>query len=481
MESVWRVVTAFCILLGSSVQSLAGQPSANPQTPPAKATSETRGPTHDWKFETLELKDGTLYTGLVQATRQHEIEFVEIFLPPGKPLFGVVRPVEPRQVAKIVRLDNAEHNQLVERFQDFRNRARIEAGRMDEVTLSQGTRDRVRCWVYAGDWFVLESHADEVLTRRCVVRIEQVFRAYRQLLPPRVQPAAPLRVLLFGTREDYRAYVDQLGLQIETPGFFVPGQNLLVAGSDMGPFARRLAQARARNAQVRRQYETLKAGFPKRLESLTKELPQKGFSAVEIDREVKLRTAIWQREYETEMARLDRLEQQNEASFADVTRHMFARLYHEALHAYVENFVYPQRQGALPRWLNEGLAQIFENGQLEGDALRIDAPDRERLKRLQVDLKTPPPWGLGEVLTATESDFLAVRDSGASERRYLYSWGLAYDLTFHRNLLRSQSLDPYVVNQDSYGPAARFVRLTGLPLEKFEQQWRQTMLELKAR
>jgi hypothetical protein len=461
--------------------AIAGESAAPLQSPAATASAEPREPDRDWKLETLELKDGTSYAGFVQATRQHEIEFVEILLPPGKPMFAVVRPMEPRLVAKIVRLSAAEHHQLVERFQEFRNRARIEAGRMDAVTLTPEARQGTPCWSYAGDWFALESRADEGLTRRCVVRIEQVFRAYRQLLPPRVQPAAPLRILLFGSMEDYRTYVEQLGLKIETSGFFVPDQNMLVAGSDLEPFARRLAQVRAKNAQVRRQYETLKAGFPKRLEGLMKDLQLRGFNAAEIDQEVKLRTAVWQREYDAEMARLDRLEQQNEASFGDVTRHMFAQLYHEAWHAYVENYVYPQRQGALPRWLNEGLAQIFENGQLEGDALRIDAPDRDRLKRLQAELKRAQPLELIEVLTATESDFLTVRDSAASARRYLYSWGLAYDLTFHRNLLRSQSLDPYVVNQDSYGPAARFTRLTGLPLGKFEQQWRQTMRELHGR
>ena len=247
MGTIWRVVSALFILLGAAGQVPAGQASADP-APPVQATSEAREPAHDWKFETLELNDGTIYTGLIQATCKHEIEFVEIFLPPGKPMFAVVRPVEPRLVAKLVRLDTAEHAQLMERLQDFRNRARIEAGRMDDVALSQGTRDGVRCWVYTGDWFVLESRTDEVLTRRCVVRIEQVFRAYRQLLPPRVQPSATLRVLLFGAMEDYRAYVDQLGLKLETPGFYVPGQNLLVAGSDMAPFTRRLAQARTQNA-----------------------------------------------------------------------------------------------------------------------------------------------------------------------------------------------------------------------------------------
>ena len=64
---------------------------------------------------------------------------------------------------------------------------------------------------------------------------------------------------------------------------------------------------------------------------------------------------------------------------------MFVRLFHEAFHAYLENYVYPQTDHDVPRWLNEGLAQVFEGGQLESGSLRLDAPDTARLKLLQED------------------------------------------------------------------------------------------------
>jgi hypothetical protein len=440
-----------------------------------------RETTNDWKFESVTLKDGTSHLGLIQAERRQEIEFVEVVRSAGKPMYAVVRPLDPRSVVSRVRLEEADRNRLVERLQAFRNRARIEAGRMESVTLREEQRDGMPCRVYEGDWFTLESRADEAMTRRSIVRIEQVFRAYRQLLPPRVTPPRSLRVVLFGAMEDYHAFVDQLGLKLETPGFFIPAQNLLVAGSDLNLFSRRLAQVRAENMEVRRQYESLRDSFPRRLESLTKELREKGLETAAIEQEVGARKTSWQREFKAAMSRLDRVEQQNEAKFGDVTRQMFARLYHEAFHAYVENYVYPQRQGALPRWLNEGLAQVFESGQLDADTLRLDAPDRERLKRLQDDLKSDHPLPLLDVLTATEGDFLDAGDGAAAQRRYLYSWGLAYDLAFLRNLLNSQSLSPYVVNQDSYGPAARFTRFSGLPLAKFEAQWRAAMLDLPPR
>jgi hypothetical protein len=56
---------------------------------------------------------------------------------------------------------------------------------------------------------------------------------------------------------------------------------------------------------------------------------------------------------------------------------------------------------------------------------------------------------------------------------------LAYYLVYERNLLASDAMDQYVANEGNFGPAARFVRLTGTPLQKFEQLWRTATLELK--
>ena len=100
-----------------------------------------------------------------------------------------------RGVAKVERLDAAEHAELAQRLRRFRNRAVIEAGRMD----AGRARRRAGCGEqatlrYRGPWFTLTSTADDERTRRCVVRIEQIFRAYRTLLPPRIErPAAAVR------------------------------------------------------------------------------------------------------------------------------------------------------------------------------------------------------------------------------------------------------------------------------------------------
>ena len=128
---------------------------------------------------------------------------------------------------------------------------------------------------------------------------------------------------------------------------------------------------------------------------------------------------------------------------------MFAQLYHEAFHAYVENYVCPQAGSTLPHWLNEGLAQIFEAGQIEADSLRIDAPDRTRLVQLQDDLRAERPLTIEEVVAADEQDFLNPSSSRSAQRYYLYSWGLAYYLTFEKNRLRPEILDSFLCNPET--------------------------------
>jgi len=135
----------------------------------------------------------------------------------------------------------------------------------------------------------------------------------------------------------------------------------------------------------------------------------------------------------------------------------------------------------IPSWLNEGLAQLFEQGQLDSDSLRLDRPDPKALKRLQHDLRGKRPLRLADLLRARQEAFLVMHGPGrtSSSRHYLYSWGVVYYLTVHRSLLTRQALDQYVDRRaDRPDPIKRFERLVGMPLAKFEREWRAEMLAL---
>lgn len=432
-----------------------------------------------WVFDVLELRDGAVYRGLVLAEREAELEFAEIFRPPGKPMFAVIRPVAPDQVASKTLTEGADRQRLLARFEQFRNRARIEAGRMEDVALQRVAGDEGDGWRYDGPWFQLESTADEPMVRRCVVRAEQIFRAYRQLLPPTRQHRAGLRLLVFGSRDEYQRHLHEYGLTFTSPAWFSQAENLVVAGAELNAFHRRLQQTQAHNAEVRRQYKMLKSTFPQRLAPLIDQMKQRGYSAAQIEQEVKLRSAAWQREYDEAMNRLDRAAAQNEALFAQVADQMFAQLYHEAFHAYVANYVCVEDGRSMPHWLNEGLAQIFETGRIEADSLRIDAPDRQRLAELQDDLRGEQPLTIAEVVAADEQRFLNPSSNRSAQRYYLYSWGLAYHLAFEQNRFRPDVLAAFLRNPDGFGPAARLTQWIDMPLAKFERLWGEAMLAMR--
>jgi hypothetical protein len=449
------------------------QPDPTTATPSGNATNARPG---QWALERLELKDGTVYSGLIQARRETEYDFAEIVQPPGRPMYAVVRGVPVELVARVERLAAEDHKQLVDRFTRFRTRSVIEAGRIEQVRLETETHDGVSYRVYRGEWFDLWSTTEEEPTRRCVVRLEQIFRAFRTILPPRTVRGGQLQVYIFGSLAEYESRLDKFGLSIENAAFYSPRERMIVAGSELTTFARRLDDARKQAVATQRQYATYDREFNKGLAVLSSELRAKGFSQEEVNTELSHRKANWKSEMKAVLDRVAQSQRQNEAKFAEVTGQMFARLYHEAFHAYLDYFVFPHDRHHVPRWLNEGLAQIFESGQLEGDLLRIDAPSADRLSALKNDFRSQQRLPLAQLLAANDEPFLVphgIEPGQADERVYLYAWGLAWHLAFQENHLGTPALDTYLsASAQKLDPAPRFEHLVGKALPEFEKEWR---------
>jgi hypothetical protein len=431
-----------------------------------------------WVFESLTLKEGSKVSGLIQGETDAEIDFAQIVQPAGKPMYAVIRGIPRDQVEQMHRLPAEAHAALVQRFAQFRNRAVIEAGRMDAIKLTSQPDSGTPTLHYAGRWFHLVSTANDEQTRRCLVRIEQLFRAYRTLLPPRTDDPRPLTVHLFGSQDEYRGRLRELELTLDNAAFYSPRQATIFAASDLNLFADRLAQVRRQHERVRKDMARLDAEHTKRLAALPDELRAAGFSADEASAEIRQRKATWKKEMYATLAANRERERAAEQKFAAITDKMFASLAHESFHAWLDTFVYPHERHHVPRWLNEGLAQVFESGQLDGDSLRLDAPDKGRLAALRAELAGPRPLQLAQVLAANEREFLGPHAGGAPQRQYLYAWGLAHYLTFHENLLASGRLDAYVSPQaQRLDPIARFEQLVGRSLPEFEKSWREAMAQ----
>ncbi len=430
-----------------------------------------------WPMESLILNDSTLLHGVVLGTNKKGVEFAEVVRPPGKPMFVVIRQVLAADIKQRRELPSAERAKSLEQLAKFRHRVRIEQGNMESVHLAPADFEGFSCRRFENAWFTLWSAADDETTRRCVVRVDQVFRAYRQLFSAR-EDKRPLRILLLGSLEQYGDYLRRHGLNVQNPAFYSQRQNLIVAASEVGDFGMRLAELRKRHDRRIAKLEQMDKDLLAQFSQLRFRLKSAGYSAAEITREKNARLRSWKDERERTLKQINAANRRNDAKFQQLTHRMFKRLYHEAFHAYLENHVYPERQYALPRWFNEGLAQVFESGRLEAGLLRIDAPDSTLLRRLKQDLQHRPKLSVEDLVATGPGDFVDGHENPQSDRYYLHAWAVAYYLTF---------LSPKTADQmDAFARSSktssleRLEEFAGLPASELDRKWRSAMFQLSA-
>jgi hypothetical protein len=196
-----------------------------------------------------------------------------------------------------------------------------------------------------------------------------------------------------------------------------------------------------------------------------------------------------------ERKRVSKADVNNGRKFDEATARLFTLLYHEAFHAYVATFVYPPLKaedvragkgtGELPRWLNEGLAQIFETAVVQAGELRADHPDPDRLQRAKDWLKRKNGGALvplGDLLATGRDAFLATHADQklASDRAYLTCWALAHYLTFDRRLIGTDAFKKYLIALNGDGdPKQAFAALVGKDLAAFEKDWHTYLAQLQ--
>jgi hypothetical protein len=426
--------------------------------------------------EQIELANHARYSGLIESEDPDWLTLIRIETPPGRPMHLVIQPFDQRQVLSVTRLEADQRAALQRQIEDFRNRATIEAVRMEAIRLAASRGEGCKYRHYQSKWFMLDSTADEQDVRRVIVRAEQIFAAYRQIMPPRVSPSRPLRVVVLGSMNEYQAVLAQLGVKtkIQNPACFVEDHNTVVVGSDMIRLATVINQMHAQNAALRKDLRDLEDRLAERLRAVGDSLRKSGLSNSEVARELTKERSKFQQQRDKKNEQLRQSDVQIERLKSSANQ-MFVRLYHESFHAYVRNWVFPRSRYDIPAWLDEGLAVLFEGGLLEGDTLRVDAPNAAALKKLKADMAGRNPLSLQELLSANQGNFLilAARPPAAVDRYYVNAWGLAYYLTFEKQLLNSPALEKYLRSENTrLAPADRFQLLVGMPPAQFQEQWR---------
>ena len=450
--------TLACALAAATVTAAWAQPPATP----------------GWAFDEVTLHNGARFHGLILKETAAATDFQVVVRKPGRPTTTLTTSFAAREIAGVKRLGEGDRVALQAKLAELDPRGEGERKQMEALELADAA------WLerptgarrYASERFVLVSGASEEVTRRAAVRLEQIYAAFARFFPPRHTPDRPTEVLLAGRVEDYRRLLGRDAPPVLNAALYDPAANRVVCGSDLREFDEQLTASRAKHKLGRVKLDEYEA----EVRVLYRQ------SKPELDRHL----GVVQRERE----RLREADRQNSLAFDRATRRLFAILYHEAFHSYIATSVYPpatpaevragRGPGELPRWLNEGLAQVFETAVVEAGELRVGHADAERLERAQALFRAKPP-SVSEVLRAGPEQYLAAHSGQKSDasRAYLMAWAVTFHLTFERRNLGTPEFTKYLETVNAGGdPVAAFEAWVGQDLPAFEAELREAVLRL---
>ena len=102
-------------------------------------------------------------------------------------------------------------------------------------------------------------------------------------------------------------------------------------------------------------------------------------------------------------------------------------LQHEAFHQFAHRAVGPN----MPVWLNEGIAQVFEEAIWTGDGFVLGQVPPRRLRQLNQDLKDGTLIDFRKMLAMTDAEWSATfKDAGAMATQYNQAWAMAHYLLY---------------------------------------------------
>lgn len=429
----------------------------NPSTPTAPLP---------WKFDTVQLKNGAVLRGLLGDETPTGTRFQNVRRQPGRPTVVFPTTLKHAEIARIERLNDEDRKVLQERLRELeQNGPQAEKERLDALVLESiaWAPEKTGAWRYTSDYFVLTSNAPEEIVRRAALRLEQISTAYGRHLPARHKGGAATSILLITDLAEYRRHLADRKQPFLNLAFYDPSANRIVCASDLKDLGARLADVKTKHRQLRQELERLREEYSRLY---------KGKELAAYIQAIKAR--------QEQIARADLL---NEQLFDGATRLLFSTLYHEAFHAYVANFVYPPQTAELPRWLNEGLAQIFETALVEAGELRIGHADAARLARAKDLLKKNGLIPLSNLITSGPKQFLLAHtgDRQVSDLHYVTSWAVAHYLTFERRLFGAPAMDKYVqALHDGRDARSALEDLVGQPLPAFDADFRKFLAQLQA-
>lgn len=414
-------------------------------------------------FDQLVLTDGGRLEGLLLEETPQQVRFQFLIRKPGVRTLVFELVYDRSEVASISRASEPGRTLARNMITSLETSKKREEEKILSLPLQS------MHWVtgsgmahrYQGPYFELLSNANEQLVRLVAVRLDAIFGAYLKTLGKRLQPTKPARIVLFKTLTEYRDWQRRQGVSFLNPAFFDAKTGEILIGSDLEQQTQQLEELTRKHQQQLQELDDSRKKIEKHFAG---KLP-----------------ATLAKQLQQVQLQLHNLMTENEATYARLQSGFFAMLYHEAFHAYLDQWVFPADRYQVPRWLNEGLAQLFENAFVEIGELKPGRIDEKRLAEIQEAIKKRRFMTIREILQTPAQQFFVrhTLESFEADRQYNASWALAHFLTYDLKLLSSPAMVTYVTPGGAGDEVSRFEKLAGMPLEACEQKWRDYILRLR--
>lgn len=382
-------------------------------------------------------------------------------------------------------------------------RAHIESAKRQEKRDARGERDikvertfwdskegkqRIPARMVELEHFVIEANTDEDFLRKAAHRLGKVFDAYKRYFGVDRNEAERVRVVIFNSMEQYYGSIDHA---VENPAFYAPSLKLVAAGCDMAKYralidsirehhaklTEQLGAEQARIDKARAEVRAVIDKYHKQIHTAGRTTPR-GKAIMNLIRRAERRWQIHIMKLEKPLKDIQRkigeLNRRNERFFDGYTKHMLRTLYHEGFHAFLDQFLFDEKLvKKVPLWLNEGLAQYFEEARVEGSRLVLGQENRRKIAFLRKASREGKLVPMAKMLTAGSEEYL-VRDTSdleKSTKHYLQAWCLVH-LLGERGRLKKDALDAYVrAVAGGAEPMDALPALTGMKNAELKELW----------
>jgi hypothetical protein len=430
------------------------------------ATALAQQPTPELSFDTITLTDGNKLQGLVVAEQNGQVHFQLRTRRPG--LRTLISDVvfDRTEIASLVKAPEPGRSQTRRVFEALRSATQREADAARQIPLQPAPwiTGTGTSWQYRGQFFHLQSDAEEPFVRLVCARLNDMAAAYVKTVRARVPDPKPTRILLFRSMTGFRDWQLKRGITLLNPAVYDARTNEVVVGCDL--------------ERIARTKEELHLDHERKLKELAEERKK-------LDEHYNRQPPLSQLRHLAQLrTRLREADLENEEIFTRLEAAFYATLYHEAFHAYLDNAVFPSSRYEVPRWLNEGLAQLFENAFVEIGELNPGRIDEKRLLDIQDAVRRGRFMTLREVLQAPPEQFFVrhTREKFEADRQYDASWALAHFLTYQLKVLDGDAarLTMYVSKGRPPGQEQlAFEKLVGMDLETCQKAWHHYLLRLR--